>query len=104
MRGFMSVPCDIYFTVQAKIRRFLDCSLKLYEVPAGRRSQVISAVLAMDLHAMAAGIIRETARMAEEGFDMGQLRDGPERTPAAFGGAQAWGNGSAAVDEEEDKT
>lgn len=104
MRGFMSVPCDIYFTVQAKIRRFLDCSLKLYEVPAQRRSQVISAVLAMDLHAMAAGIVRETARMAEEGFDTDQLRDGPERTPAAFGGAQAWGNGSAAVDEEEDKT
>ena len=73
-------------------------------MPAGRRSQVISAVLAMDLHAMAAGIIRETVRMAEDGFDTDQLRDGPERTPAAFGGAPAWGNGSAAVDEEEDKT
>ena len=24
MRGFMSVPCDPYFTVEAKIRRFLD--------------------------------------------------------------------------------
>ena len=65
---------------------------------------MISTVLAMDLHAMAAGIVRETARMAEDGFDTDQLRDGTERTPAAFSGAQARGNGSAAVDEEEDKT
>ena len=33
MRGFMSVPCDVYFTMDAKISRFLDCSLKLYDVP-----------------------------------------------------------------------
>ena len=31
--ALMSVPCDVYFTMDAKISRFLDCSLKLYDVP-----------------------------------------------------------------------
>ncbi len=33
MRGFMARKCDIYFTVQKKISRFLECCLKLYDVP-----------------------------------------------------------------------
>ena len=34
MRSFMAVPCDVYFTVERKIARFLECALKLYNVPA----------------------------------------------------------------------
>ena len=37
MRSFMAVPCDLYFTIEAKTARFLDCALKLYNVPAERR-------------------------------------------------------------------
>lgn len=33
MRGFMARKCDMYFTVQKKIERFLECCLKLYDVP-----------------------------------------------------------------------
>mgnify|MGYP000143369942 CR=1 FL=1 len=40
MRGFMSVPCDVYFTMDAKISRFLDCSLKLYDVPKEKRAAI----------------------------------------------------------------
>ena len=40
MRGFMSVPCDLYFTMDAKLSRFLDCSLKLYNVPAQQRAAI----------------------------------------------------------------
>ena len=69
MRGFMSVPCDIYFTMEAKISRFLDCSLKLYDVPKVRREAITAAVLQMDLNTMASGIIRETVRQAEAGFE-----------------------------------
>ena len=58
MRGFMSVPCDVYFTMEAKISRFLDCSLKLYDVPKEKRAAITAAVLQMDLHTMALGIIQ----------------------------------------------
>lgn len=69
MRGFMSVPCDLYFTMDAKLSRFLDCSLKLYNIPAQQRAAITAAVLKMDLHAMAAGMIQKIIRQAEEGFE-----------------------------------
>ena len=69
MRGFMSVPCDVYFTMDAKVSRFLDCSLKLYDVPKEKRAAITAAVLQMDLHTMALGIIQKTVRQAEKGFD-----------------------------------
>ena len=69
MRGFMSVPCDVYFTMEAKVSRFLDCALKLYDVPAEARRAISDKVLKLDLRGMAQGIIQETIRQAEEGFD-----------------------------------
>ena len=69
MRGFMSVPCDVYFTMDAKISRFLDCSLKLYDVPKEKRAAITAAVLQMDLHTMALGIIQKTVQQAEKGFE-----------------------------------
>ena len=69
MRSFMAVPCDVYFTVERKIARFLECALKLYNVPVERRREVTAGVLQLDLHAMAAGIIRTTVQQAEKGFE-----------------------------------
>ena len=69
MRGFMAMPCDLYFTMEAKVSRFLDCSLKLYNIPAERRAAMTAAVLSMDLHAMAAGMIRKMVQQAEAGFE-----------------------------------
>ena len=37
MRSFMAVPCDVYFTVERKIARFLECALKICNVPPERR-------------------------------------------------------------------
>ena len=69
MRGFMAVQCDMYFTIEAKITRFLDCSLKLYNVPEEKRTVITAAVLRLDLHTMAADIIQRTVRQAEKGFE-----------------------------------
>ena len=69
MRSFMAVPCDLYFTAEVKIARFLDCALKLYDVPEEKRAAITAAVLRLDLHAMAADIIQRTVRQAEKGFE-----------------------------------
>ena len=37
MRSFVAVLCDMYFTVERKIARFLECALKLYNVLPERR-------------------------------------------------------------------
>ena len=62
MRGFMARKCDMYFTVQKKISRFLECCLKLYDVPK-------EAVLAFDLHSVAKRLIDEIIAKAETGLE-----------------------------------
>ena len=48
-RGFMAMPCDLYFTMEQKLRRYLDCCFKLYDVPKEQREAVIEQVARMDL-------------------------------------------------------
>lgn len=69
MRGFMAKPCDIYFTVENKIKRFLDCSMRIYGVPDEKRQEVINAVLLLDLNAAAENIISTAIATAERGFE-----------------------------------
>ena len=69
MRAFMAVPCNEYFTIEAKIARFLDCALKLYNIPDAKRTAAIGAVLQTELRPMAEGIIRKTVEQAEAEFE-----------------------------------
>lgn len=74
IRGYMAVPCDMYFTVEDKIARFLDCALKLYSVGEAERKQIISHTLSMDLRQTAEDIVRSTVRKVEAGLPIsGQL-------------------------------
>ena len=74
MRGLMARKCDMYFTIEKKIALFLRCALKVYDVPAEEREAVISRVLAMDLAAIARGMVENTVRLAQAGFDRDTLR------------------------------
>ena len=74
MRGLMARKCDMYFTIEKKITLFLQCALKIYDVPAQERETVIPQVLAMDLGAMARSTVENTVRLAQAGFDMETLR------------------------------
>lgn len=49
MCGYMTRPCDIYFTLQRKLERFLHMSLGAYRVPEEERSAVIAFVSALDI-------------------------------------------------------
>ena len=69
MRGFMAKKCDMYFTITKKIRRFLECSLKLYDVPLEKRNCLIEAVLAFDLSTVAQKLIKEIIAKAETGLE-----------------------------------
>ena len=50
-------------------KMYLDCCFKLYDVPKEKRAAITSAVLQMDLHTMALGIIQKTVQQAEKGFE-----------------------------------
>ena len=68
-RGFMAKPCDMYFTLDRKLSRYLDCCLKLYNVPTEKRNSLIEAVLAVDLNSVAAKLIEESVAKAETGLE-----------------------------------
>lgn len=68
-RGFMAKPCDMYFTLDRKLSRYLDCCLKLYNVPTEKRDSLIEAVLAVDLNSIAVKLIEEIVAKAETGLE-----------------------------------
>ena len=69
MRGFMAKPCDVYFTMNDKLRRFLGCCFTLYHVPQSLQEQVIESVLEMDLHTTAVNLVNSDVAQAEAGFE-----------------------------------
>ena len=69
MRGFMAKHCDLYFTIDQKLKRFLGCCFTLYHVPHEKQDAVIGAVLAMELKPIAEKIIADTVARAEQGFE-----------------------------------
>ena len=94
MRGFMGRPCDLYFTIERKLRRFLSCCMRLYCVPEEKQEQVIARVLQMDLRTQAQEIVGEAVRRAEAGFEA-VMADRPEgslcRGGSAFHTWKGWG-------------
>ena len=61
--------CDLYFTMENKLRRLLKCCFTLYKVPEAKQEEVIGQILKMDLKPIAEKIIEDTVRKAEEGFE-----------------------------------
>lgn len=70
MRSFMACKSDVYFTLERKIIRFLECSLTLYCVPVEEQKHIIDVVLKMDLKSMAQKIIDGMLASTSEGIDL----------------------------------
>ena len=58
MRNFMARPCDMYFTMERKIRRFLETTFLVYRVPDEKINEAIVFVLQFDFAKMAMDVIR----------------------------------------------
>ncbi len=56
MRGFMTVPCNMWFTMDQKVESFLGCTFKMYDVPPEKIREAIDFVRQFDF----AKIARET--------------------------------------------
>lgn len=70
MRAYMAKPCDMYFTIENKLTRFLQSSLTLYGVPKEEQRRIAEAVLEMDLQTYAVQIIQRMVAMAEAGIPL----------------------------------
>lgn len=57
MRGFMTVPCDRYFTMERKVAAFLETTLLVYEVPKEKIKQAIEFVSQFDYKKIAGDLV-----------------------------------------------
>ncbi len=48
MRGFMTIPCDMWFTMDQKVRSFLETTLLIYQVPKEKIADTIAFVEQFD--------------------------------------------------------
>lgn len=66
MRGFMTIPCDMYFTMDRKVKRFLETTFKLYDVPKEKIQETIDFVSGFDFETIAKQTIDTLLNFLEE--------------------------------------
>lgn len=66
MRGFLTIPCDMYFTMERKVKRFLETTFKLYDVPQEKIEEAIQFVSGFDFEAIAKQTIESMLAFLEE--------------------------------------
>lgn len=59
MRGYMSRPCDVYFTLNKKIQVFVDIALSAYNVPAEAKAEALAFVGSLDMAKVAHDFMHE---------------------------------------------
>ena len=58
MRGYMSVPCDMYFTIEKKRIRLLETFLKIYDVQKEKISETINFINKFDFKKHAKDLLK----------------------------------------------
>ena len=66
MRGFMTVPCDMYFTMDRKVKRFLETALKIYDVPEEKIQEAVEFVSGFNFETIARQTIDAMLTYLEE--------------------------------------
>lgn len=69
MRGFMTVPCDLYFTMERKVRRFIECVFRIFQVPEEKTEEAIAFVSQFDYPALAEQTIDSMLARLDSGID-----------------------------------
>lgn len=57
MRGFMTIPCDMYFTMERKVHRFIETTFLVYRVSNEKINEAIEFVSQFDYSVIAQNII-----------------------------------------------
>lgn len=72
MRGFMVRRCDQYFTLEKKIRRFLEMSLRVFRVPEGEAEQIQAYAAALDVRSAAKQVMDALFASLSMTFDLSE--------------------------------
>ena len=65
MRNHMSVPCDVYFTMDRKVRSFLESTFLIYRIPDEKIKEAIDFVSQFNWKTIAQGVIDKMLKYLE---------------------------------------
>ncbi len=69
MRGFMTVPCTMWFTIEEKVESFLECSFRMYKVPDEKIREAKAFVKQFNFKAIAKQTIDSLMQFLEQNPD-----------------------------------
>ena len=69
MRGYMARKCDIHFSLDRKLSRFLTAAMRVYRVPEEEQRQVLAFIRSLDIRAIAAEVMEKLFTLLEMKFD-----------------------------------
>ena len=69
MRAYMAKKCDMYFTLEHKISRFLKMSLTAYSVPEEEQKKIIGYITSTDIRGIANNVMQELFKALAMEFD-----------------------------------
>ena len=61
----MARPCDVYFTLERKLNRFLRTTLNIFEVPEDKIDAAIQTINSLDIRAIANEVMQQLFRALE---------------------------------------
>ena len=69
MNGYMARRCDIYFTLERKLERFLHMALGAYQVPKPEQDAIVSQICKLDICQIADIVMQKLFAALEMKFD-----------------------------------
>ena len=69
MRAYMARPCDVYFTLEHKLRCFLQTTLRVFRVPEAELEQVSAFVVGLNIRAIADSVMQKLFQALEMQYD-----------------------------------
>ena len=62
IRAYMARSCDLYFTLERKLSRFLTMSLSAYSVPPNEQREILAHIRTLDIRGLSEQVMQELFR------------------------------------------
>ncbi len=69
MRSYMARPCDMYFTLEHKLERFVGMTMSIFHVPEDETRQILDFINSLDIRHVADDVMQRLFTALEMKFD-----------------------------------
>ena len=69
MRNYMAKKCDIHFTLERKLERFLTSAMRIYKIPEREQKKVLDFIATLDIKTIANEVMQKLFALLEMKYD-----------------------------------